>query len=416
MLYFLGRTRPTKNKRNLYDRTDMKYLLLAVIYLTFVSLGLPDSVFGASWPIIQTDFATPGSLGSIYTMITGFAGALAGFFAGRLIARFGTYAVTAASVALTAAGLIAVSFTTAYWQMLVIALIMGLGSGAIDTGLNTFVSQNYRASHMNLLHCFWGVGVTLSPIIMSQFISKGDWQMGYRVLGFIQLGITAVVALSFPLWKKTPVVAVEKTDDGRPPKLTLKAIFKTRGVLLGILTLGAYCAAEFTLGTWGASFLVNARGFSEDGAALAVSAFFGGIMIGRFIAGIAAVKLSDNTLIRIGLILVIPGLILLAVPMGMEGAVAAFMIIGAGMGPVFPSVLHTVPARFGARFAADITGYHMGGAYVAGFAVQFAFGFVAAELGYAFMSYMLIFFIALTFVLNEVTIRVTSKNKAENSG
>ncbi len=416
MLYFLGRTRPTKNKRNLYDRTDMKYLLLAVIYLTFVSLGLPDSVFGASWPIIQTDFSTPGSLGSLYTMITGFAGALAGFFAGRLIARFGTYAVTAASVALTAAGLIAVSFTTAYWQMLVIALIMGLGSGAIDTGLNTFVSQNYRASHMNLLHCFWGVGVTLSPIIMSQFISKGDWQMGYRVLGFIQLGITAVVALSFPLWKKTPVVAVEKTDAGRPPKLTLKAIFKTRGVLLGILTLGAYCAAEFTLGTWGASFLVNARGFSEDGAALAVSAFFGGIMIGRFIAGIAAVKLSDNTLIRIGLILVIPGLILLAVPMGMEGAVAAFMIIGAGMGPVFPSVLHTVPARFGARFAADITGYHMGGAYVAGFAVQFAFGFVAAELGYAFMSYMLIFFIALTFVLNEVTIRVTSKNKAENNG
>ncbi len=394
----------------------MKYLLLAVIYLTFVSLGLPDSVFGASWPIIQTDFSTPGSLGSLYTMITGFAGALAGFFAGRLIARFGTYAVTAASVALTAAGLIAVSFTTAYWQMLVIALIMGLGSGAIDTGLNTFVSQNYRASHMNLLHCFWGVGVTLSPIIMSQFISKGDWQMGYRVLGFIQLAITAVVAFSLPLWKKTPVVAVEKTDDGRPPKLTLKAIFKTEGVLLGILTLGAYCAAEFTLGTWGASFLVNARGFSEDGAALAVSAFFGGIMIGRFIAGIAAVKLSDNTLIRIGLILVIPGLILLAVPMGMEGAVAAFMIIGAGMGPVFPSVLHTVPARFGARFAADITGYHMGGAYVAGFAVQFAFGFVAAELGYAFMSYMLIFFIALTFVLNEVTIRVTSKNKAENNG
>ena len=416
MLYFLGRTRPTKNKRNFYDRTDMKYLLLAVIYLTFVSLGLPDSVFGASWPIIQTDFSTPGSLGSLYTMITGFAGALAGFFAGRLIARFGTYAVTAASVALTAAGLIAVSFTTAYWQMLVIALIMGLGSGAIDTGLNTFVSQNYRASHMNLLHCFWGVGVTLSPIIMSQFISKGDWQMGYRVLGFIQLAITAVVAFSLPLWKKTPVVAVEKTDDGRPPKLTLKAIFKTEGVLLGILTLGAYCAAEFTLGTWGASFLVNARGFSEDGAALAVSAFFGGIMIGRFIAGIAAVKLSDNTLIRIGLILVIPGLILLAVPMGMEGAVAAFMIIGAGMGPVFPSVLHAVPARFGARFAADITGYHMGGAYVAGFAVQFAFGFVAAELGYAFMSYMLIFFIALTFVLNEVTIRVTSRNKAENNG
>ena len=386
----------------------MRLLLLAVIYLTFISLGLPDSVFGAAWPVIQTDFSVSGSLGSIYTMITGAAGALAGFFAGRLIARFGTYKVTAVSVALTAAGLIAIGFTTAYWQMLLIAVAMGLGSGAIDTGLNTFVSANYRASHMNLLHCFWGVGVTLSPIIMSRFISVGDWHLGYRVLGYIQLAIMLAVILSFPLWKKSDP---KELDIGKPkkevPGISITGILKRKSVLAGIFTLGAYCAAEFTLGTWGASFLVNARGLSEENAALAVSAFFGGIMIGRFAAGIAAVKLSDDTLVRVGLGIALPGLIVLAIPSDMAGAVAAFMITGIGMGPVFPSVLHTVPARFGSEYAADITGYHMGGAYILGFAFQFAFGFVASALGYAFMSYLLIAVLALTFVLSETAIRLT---------
>ena len=386
----------------------MRYLVLIVIYLTFISLGLPDSVFGAAWPVIHVDFGVDDSLGSIYTMITGVSGALAGFFAGRLISRFGTYAVTAVSVALTALGLIAISFTTGYWQMLILALVMGLGSGAIDTGLNTFVSQNYRATHMNLLHCFWGVGVTLSPMIMSAFLSDGDWHGGYRVLGYIQLAIFAVVALSMPLWKKMSSAALGAAEEGPREKFSLSAVLRKKGVVLSILSLGAYCAAEFTLG----SHLVNAEGFGEDTAALIVSAFYGGIMLGRLLAGIAAVKLQDKTLIRIGLIIAIPGAVLLAIPAGVPGIVTSFVLMGTGMGPIFPSVLHTVPSRSGADAAADITGYHMGGAYVVGFAVQLSFGFLAGRVGYDFMCYMLIVIFVITLTLTEIVRRKTRPETA----
>ena len=390
----------------------MRYLVLIVIYLTFISLGLPDSVFGAAWPVIHVDFGVDDSLGSIYTMITGVSGALAGFFAGRLISRFGTYAVTVVSVAFTALGLIAISFTTGYWQMLILALVMGLGSGAIDTGLNTFVSQNYRATHMNLLHCFWGVGVTLSPMIMSAFISDGDWHGGYRVLGYIQIAIFAVVALSMPLWKKMSSAALDAAEERPREKFSLSAVLRKKGVVLSILSLGAYCAAEFTLGTWGGSYLVNSEDFGEDTAALIVSAFYGGIMLGRLLAGIAAVKLQDKTLIRIGLIIALPGAVLLAIPAGTPGVVASFILMGTGMGPIFPSVLHTVPSRFGADAAADITGYHMGGAYVVGFAVQLSFGFLAGMIGYGFMSYMLMAIFAVTIVLTEIVRRKTRPESA----
>ena len=389
----------------------MIYLLLAVIYLTFISLGLPDSVFGAVWPVAQLDFGVSGSLGSLYTTLTGAAGALAGFFAGRLINKFGTYAVTAVSVALTAVGLLLISFTTAFWQMLAISVVMGLGSGAIDTGLNTFVSEHYGATHMNLLHCFWGVGVMLSPIIMSVFIGKGDWQKGYIVLASIQFAIFAVVAASFPMWKK---FASDSTAEiKKKVKRKVKEILRSKGVLLSIFSLGLYCAAEFTVGTWGASYLVNARHIPEEKAALGSTAFYGGLMLGRLIAGILAIKLSDKALIRAGLVVAIPGVVLLAIPAGMWGAYLALAVIGVGMGPIFPSVLHTVPARFGTDSAAEITGYHMGGAYIVGFAVQLSFGFLAGKVGYEFMAYLLLVIVALTIFVTEL-VAYKMKKVSEN--
>lgn len=390
----------------------MSYLLLAVIYLTFISLGLPDSVFGAVWPVAQVDFAVPGALGSLFTTLTGVAGALAGFFAGRLIRRYGTYIVTTVSVALTAIGLLLISFTTAYWQMLAVSVVMGLGSGAIDTGLNTFVSEHYSAAHMNLLHCFWGVGVMLSPIVMSVFIGKGDWQNGYIVLAAIQAVIFIAVAASRPLWKK---FSPKEREVKATVKRKIGEILKTKGVLLSIFSLGLYCAAEFTVGTWGASFLVNARGISEENAALGSTAFYGGLMLGRLIAGILAIKLSDKTLIRIGLAAALPGVVLLAIPMAQWGAYVALAIIGVGMGPVFPSVLHTVPARFGTDSAAEITGYHMGGAYVVGFAVQLSFGFIAGEVGYGFMSYLILAIVLVTILVTEIVSK-TTKKVSENGG
>lgn len=391
-----------------------KYLLLAIIYLTFISLGLPDSVFGAAWPQAYVDMGVKQGMGSFYSVVTGLTSGSTSFFAGKLIRRFGTGNVTAVSVALTVIGLIGISFAPNFIVMMVCAVCMGIGAGAIDTGLNNYVSRNYKAGHMNWLHCFWGIGVTASPIIMSLFLKDGDWRRGYLTIGLIQLAIAVIVASSLPLWKKLAPPALPEESAAKTPKKGFREIISTHGVLAGILSLGCYCSMEFIIGTWGASYLVNAGGNSTADAAKFVSAFFGGIMLGRLVAGFAAFKLNDKTLIRIGTAAALPGMILLAVRAGTATDVAGMLLIGTGFGPVFPSVIHSVPERFGATYSADITGYHMGGAYAIAFAVQFTFGFVATNTTFAIMPYVLLAFLALMTVACETAVRLTAKPRAQD--
>ena len=403
-----------KEKLSGAESSFPKYLLLAIIYLTFISLGLPDSVFGAAWPQAYVDMGVKQSMGSFYSVVTGLTSGSTSFFAGKLIRRFGTGNVTAVSVALTVIGLIGISFAPNFIVMMVCAVCMGIGAGAIDTGLNNYVSRNYKAGHMNWLHCFWGIGVTASPIIMSLFLKDGDWRRGYLTIGLIQLAIAVIVASSLPLWKKLAPPALPEESAAKTPKKGFREIISTHGVLAGILSLGCYCSMEFIIGTWGASYLVNAGGNSTADAAKFVSAFFGGIMLGRLVAGFAAFKLNDKTLIRIGTAAALPGMILLAVRAGTATDVAGMLLIGTGFGPVFPSVIHSVPERFGATYSADITGYHMGGAYAIAFAVQFTFGFVATNTTFAIMPYVLLAFLALMTVACETAVRLTAKPRAQD--
>lgn len=386
-----------------------KYLLLAIIYLTFVSLGLPDSVFGAAWPQAYVDIGVDQSLGSFYSVVTGITSGGTSFMAGKLIRRFGTGGVTAVSVGLTVAGLIGISFAPNFIVMMVCAVVMGIGAGAIDTGLNNYVSRNYKAGHMNWLHCFWGVGVTASPIIMSLFLRDGDWRKGYLTIGLIQLAIAVAVAASLPLWKKLAPPSLPEESAAKAPKKSFREIIATRGVIAGILSLGCYCSMEFIIGTWGASYLVNAGGNTPADASKFVSAFFGGIMFGRLVAGFAAFKFKDKTLIRIGTVAALPGMILLAVRAGTVTDVIGMLLIGAGFGPIFPSVIHSVPERFGAEYSADITGYHMGGAYAIAFAVQFTFGFAATNTTFVIMPYVLLAFLVFMAVACESAVRLTEK-------
>lgn len=387
----------------------LKYLLLAIIYLTFVSLGLPDSVFGAAWPQAYVDMGVAQSMGSLYSVVTGITSGGTSFIAGKLIRRFGTGSVTAVSVGLTVAGLIGISFAPDFIVMMICAVVMGIGAGAIDTGLNNYVSRNYKAGHMNWLHCFWGVGVTASPIIMSLFLRDGDWRRGYLTIGLIQLAIAVAVAACLPLWKKLAPPALPEESAAKAPKKGFREIITTRGVIAGILSLGFYCSMEFIVGTWGASYLVNAGGNTPADASKFVSAFFGGIMFGRLVAGFAAFRLKDKSLIRIGTAAALPGMILLAVRAGTVTDVIGMLLIGVGFGPIFPSVIHSVPERFGAEYSADITGYHMGGAYAIAFAVQFAFGFVATDTTFAIMPYVLLAFLAFMAVACEIAVRLTAK-------
>ena len=384
-------------------------LLLIVIYLVFISLGLPDSLFGVSWPVVHTDFNLPESFASVYSVIISVCTGGVSFVSGWLIRKFGTGKVTFYSILLTAIGLVGISFSPNVVVMLICSIIMGYGAGAIDTGLNNFVSLHYKAQHMNWLHCFWGIGVTVSPMIMSQFLTgeSSGWRDGYRVIALMQVVFAALVLFTLPKWKKLEAPAESETEEKGDK--TLIDILKTKGMVTSILSLGLYCSMEFLLGTWGATFIVNTLGLAPDTAALWVSLYYGGIMLGRVIAGFVSMKYSDKSLIRAGIVVSFAGIVVLLLPLGAT-SLAGLLLIGVGFGPIFPSTLHAVPERFGKKYSADITGYHMGGAYAIGFGIQLIYGFVASATTFKITPFVLIILCACLLFCSEKTIR-TLKNK-----
>ena len=365
--------------------------LLIVIYIAFVSLGFPDSLFGVSWPVVHVEFGTPESFASLYSIITGVCTGGVAFIAGPLLRKFGTGKVTFFSTLLTALGLIGISFSPNIVVMMICTVIMGYGAGAIDTGLNNFVSLHYKAKHMNWLHCCWGLGVTISPIVMSAFLGgNGTWRNGYRVIAILQFAIALIILASLKKWNIQPKKSAEaETVQKELPKKSFFDLLKEKGMVTSILSLGLYCAGEFTIGTWGATYAVNVLAVSPDEAAKWISLYFGGIMVSRIIAGFLSEKLSDDTLVTGGMALAAVGMVLLLLPIG-KTALVGLLLIGMGYGPVFPSVLHGVPSRFGADCSADITGYHMSGAYGIGFAIQFAYGYIASATTFAITPFVLL--------------------------
>lgn len=365
--------------------------LLIVIYIVFVSLGLPDSMFGVSWPVVHTDFGIPESFASVYSIITAVCTGGVAFIAGPLLRKFGTGKVTFFSTLLTAFGLIGISFSPNIVVMMICTIIMGYGAGAIDTGLNNFVSLHYKAKHMNWLHCCWGVGVTISPMIMSIFLDgTGTWRSGYRVIAILQFIIALSVLATLKKWNIEKKDITENENSQKElPKKSFFDLMKAKGMITSILSLGFYCGGEFLLGTWGATYAVNVFAVSPDEAAKWISLYYGGIMLGRVISGFLSEKLSDNTLIKYGMVLATMGVIILALPIG-KMALVGLLLIGMGYGPVFPSVLHSIPSRFGADYSADITGYHMGSAYGIGFGVQLIYGFVASATTFTITPFVLL--------------------------
>lgn len=385
--------------------------ILAIIYIVFISLGLPDSLFGVAWPVVHKEFAVAESFASIYSIITGICTGGISLIAGKIIRKFGTPKVTFVSVLLTATGLLGISFAPNIAVMMICTIIMGYGAGAIDTALNNYISLHYEARHMSWLHCFWGLGVTVSPLIMSLFLEgdKGNWRNGYRVISVVQFIIAFLVLLFITKWKKFD----KKSEDSIEKEVKSDAklnIFKTKGLITSVLSQGLYCSMEFLIGTWGASFLVNSHRLTPDVAAKWISLYYGGIMLGRLISGFISIKASDNTLIRGGIITAFFGIFILTLPLG-NISFLGLLLIGIGFGPIFPCILHSVPDRFGKEFSADITGYHMGGAYALGFAVQLTFGYVATATSFNITPFVLLFFIILLFIVNEKTLKTIKKVK-----
>lgn len=385
--------------------------LLIVIYIVFISLGLPDSLLGVAWPVLHTEFGVPESFASIFSIIVGLCTGAVSFIAGKLIRKFGTGRVTFVSILLTAIGLIGISLSPNIIVMMFFSVILGYGAGAIDTGLNNFVSLHYKAHHMNWLHCFWGIGVTASPIIMSSFLKgeNGTWRNGYRVIALIQLAIALITLFSLKKWKSVEAKSQQAEESKKSEKnKSALEIVKGKGVLTSILSLGLYCSMEFLVGTWGSTYLVDVYALTPDVAAKWVSLYYGGIMLGRLISGFISMKASDKMMIRGGIAVSFLGMLLLLLPLG-KASFFGLMLIGIGFGPIFPSVLHSVPERFGAEYSADITGFHMGGAYAVGFLTQLFFGFVAGATTFAITPFVLVGICILLFADNEITIKSLKK-------
>lgn len=386
--------------------------LLIVIYIVFISLGLPDSLFGVSWPVVHLDFGVPESFASVYSIIIGVCTGGVSFVAGKLIRRFGTGRVTLYSTLLTVIAMIGISFAPNLVVMMLSAVVMGYGAGAIDTGLNNYVSLHYEARHMNWLHCFWGLGVTISPMIMSLFLGgeNGSWRNGYRVVALLQFAIAMIVLATLNKWKGESDASENAEANQQIPEKTFGQLIRMKGVGTSILSLGFYCSGEFILGTWGATYAVNVFGLSPDVAAMWVSLYYGGIMLGRIVSGFISMKASDNLLIKGGMMVAAVGMIVLALPIG-SLSLAGLLLIGFGFGPVFPSVLHCVPARFGTDYSADITGYHMGGAYAIGFGVQLIFGFLASATTFTITPFVLLALCAGVLLATVTTLNALKKEK-----
>lgn len=386
-------------------------LLLAVIYIVFISLGLPDSLFGVAWPVVHQDFSVPEGFASVYSIIVGVCTGGVSFVSGKLIRKFGTGMVTLVSIAITALGLIGISFSPNITVMMLFSVILGYGAGAIDTGLNNFVSLHFKAQHMNWLHCFWGVGVTVSPIIMSVFLGEdgGSWRNGYRVIALLQALIGLIVLFSLNKWKKIEKSVTSEESESTDSNAKMLELLKGKGVLTSILSLGLYCSMEFLIGTWGASYAVNVFALPPGQAAKWVSLYYGGIMLGRMISGFISMKVMDKDLIRGGIALCFLGMIFFALPIG-EYSLFGLLLIGVGFGPIFPSVLHSVPEKFGSTYSADLTGYHMGGAYGIGFSVQLIYGYVAAGTTFKITPFVLVALCIGLILANEYTLKAVKNN------
>ncbi len=383
----------------------MLSLLLGIIYLSFISLGLPDSLLGAAWPVIHAEIGAPLSASGFVFMIIAVGTIVSSLLSDRLTRRLGAGKVTAISVAMTCAALFGFSFSRSYAMLCLWAIPYGLGAGGVDAALNNYVALHYASRHMSWLHCMWGVGATVGPAIMGAMLAAGhSWNAGYRSIGLIQLVLTAILLLSLPLWRAADGGAAES---GRGGALSLREIVSLSGVKAVMLCFFCYCAVEQTVGLWASSYLVTARGVDPVTAAKCGSLFFLGITAGRAVSGFLTFKLGDREMVRLGLGIIALGILLVLLPVGNGAALAGLILIGLGCAPVYPSLIHSTPAHFGAERSQAIIGVQMASAYTGTSLMPPLFGALAARTSIRFFPLYLLVLLVLMILSHERLVRST---------
>ena len=362
----------------------MVHLLLAIIYISFISLGLPDALLGAAWPIMSEQFAVPISYAGIISVIV-FAGTItSSLLSDRLTLRFGAGKVTAFSVATTAVALFGFSVSNQYWHLLLWAIPYGLGAGGVDAALNNYVAVHYASRHMSWLHCMWGVGASVGPYILGAALTGGlTWNMGYRTISMLQTGLAVLLVLSLPLWGSRKKTVTEEKKNEKP--LTMKEIFDIPGAKQIVIAFFCYCALEQMAILWASSYFVLKDGLDKETAASFASLFLIGMTVGRAVSGFLTYKLNDTNMIRLGQGLVVLGIVVMILPFGSYATMAGLLLVGLGCAPIYPCIIHSTPAHFGEENSQAMVGVQMASAYSGSLLMPLLFGLIANHISVALL-------------------------------
>jgi len=377
-------------------------LLLAIIYLAFISLGLPDSLLGAVWPSLYTQINVPLSYAGILQMLIAGCTVVSALQSDRLTKKMGTGLVTALSVFTTAVALFGYSTSTAFWQLVLWSIPYGLGAGSVDAALNNYVALHFKSRHMSWLHCMWGLGATAGPLLMSLALTNGgEWQGGYRYVFYIQIVLTIILFMSLPLWKRAPIENVEKIGDITSKRvLSIKEILRIPGAKSVMIMFFGYCALEQTTALWASSYLVLNEGLSPDKAARFAGLFFLGVTVGRAVSGFITIKLSDNQMIKLGLGIISVGIIMILLPLNSDAAYIGLIIVGLGCAPIYPCIIHSTPANFGSDKSQAIIGVQMASAYIGSCLMPSFFGFLSKYVTISFFPIYLIILLIIIAVMH----------------
>lgn len=385
----------------------MYSLLLAIIYLAFISLGLPDALLGSAWPSMYVQFGVPVSYAGAISMIIAVGTVVSALMSDALTRRLGTGRVTAISVLLTAAALFGFSMSSSFWMLCLWAVPYGIGAGCVDAALNNFVALHYASRHMSWLHCMWGIGASVGPYVMGYALSGGHgWPAGYRYIAVIQAALTVILLLSLPMWKKG--VQAAQDWDARSERPGFRELIRTPGAKSIMLAFFCYSAIENTSGLWASSFLVLHHGISEELAARFASLFYIGITAGRALCGFITAKLSDTSMIRLGQGVLLLGAALLIVPVD-EAALAGLVLIGLGCAPIYPSIIHSTPEHFGASRSQAMIGLEMASAYTGTTLMPPLFGLIANHIGVGLLPCFLLVFWLIMLLAHERVVKACKR-------
>lgn len=376
-------------------------LLLALIYVSFISLGLPDSLLGSAWPQMQESLGVSLSLGGVISFLITASTILSSLMSHRAIQRFGTGGVTMCSVALTALALFGFSLSNSFFALCLWAIPYGLGAGSVDAALNNFVALHCKAKHMSWLHCFWGIGATGGPYIMGLCLSRGmGWQAGYRTISFLQMALTLILLLSLPLWKKQEL-PLSGGETVRPQTPQWGKLLKRPGVKAALTAFFFYSALELTTGLWGSSYMVAMRGISPETAAKWISLFYLGITAGRFFSGFLTLRFSDDAMVRLGECTAIVGILLILLPLHNLFLCLGLILTGLGCAPIYPSLLHATPQRFGKSLSQSLMGTQMAISYLGSTTMPPVSGFLSEKISMGLYPILLLVFALMLTILTE---------------